>query len=154
MKHHADVNKGMQLSYWKSQADAGAVAPQGSLLVQGMLVETDTGTFDNLFAFAITPKTGNENGASIRRIVLACESAQQRLMWTGALTQAAQAKSTEETLRNARIRQVLLEKTHDEGRPYEGLVYKKGDLRNPAFQKRWFVLREHRVKGKGRGMIL
>ena len=144
----------MQLSYWKSQADAGAVAPQGSLLVQGMLVETDTGTFDNLFAFAITPKTGNENGASIRRIVLACESAQQRLMWTGALTQAAQAKSKEETLRNARIRQVLLEKTHDEGRPYEGLVYKKGDLRNPAFQKRWFVLREHRVKGKGRGMIL
>ena len=144
----------MQLSYWKSQEDAGAVAPQGSLLVQGMLVETDTGTFDNLFAFAITPKTGNENGASIRRIVLACESAQQRLMWTGALTQAAQAKSTEETLRNARIRQVLLEKTHDEGRPYEGLVYKKGDLRNPAFQKRWFVLREQRVKGKGRGMIL
>ena len=34
----------------------------------------------------------------------------------------------------------------------EGWVYKQGDWRNPAFQKRWFVLRQH--QDRERGMIL
>ena len=164
LRAHPDVRMGKQLSYWKSKDAADAREPaNGSLVVEGMHVEaeTETGTGGSaqlLHGFAFTPQTGNENGHSIRRILCACETSEERDRWAEVLSAAsAQIESDVHKARLRKISQVLEQHSYamqGESRPLVGVVYKQGAFPNPAFQKRWFALREHRVKNRPSGIML
>jgi hypothetical protein len=93
------------LKYWKSQeaAQRRGAAPVGSILVAGLLVEPDVGsdvTQDQngqrqLMCFAFTPAFDPSGGGLShtglhRRIVCACETAEQRLECTRLLVAASE----------------------------------------------------------------
>jgi hypothetical protein len=149
---------GVSLSWYKSQEDSVAHAHgaaghiQGEVLLAGMHLEADAGFDGQVACFSLTPADVPENQPHVRRIILAADLKEERQVWTDKLADA-KAKSDRAQKRRSLVYDII----GDHGllsqrAPLEGWVHKKGDWRNPTFQRRWFSLREHH--DKLRGMVL
>ena len=126
---YAVITSDGMIKYYKDQQAFLNRAPfQGSMAFKGASIEEDTGFHKKAgFMFAVIDSFG-------RRLDMSVEKEQDRRSWLKAITRASRVKHTTsddgESVAVSFVEEVVC----------SGWVYKRGDWRNPRFQKRWMVL--------------
>ena len=126
---YAVITSDGMIKYYKDQQAFLNRAPfQGSMALKGASIEEDTGFHKKAgFMFAVIDSFG-------RRLDMSVEREQDRRSWLKAITRASRVIHTTaddgESVAVSFVEEVVC----------SGWVYKRGDWRNPRFQKRWMVL--------------